>query len=167
PIIFWTAYAPMQGEGNSCTMSIAADDLNHSPIKCGSASRFAERALRNIDSGSASLRLDVGCPDHLAPFFGFVGDELAKVCGRDDKRRHTKNGEPRFYLGIGEARVDLLVELVDDVRRRVLGYADAIPVARLIARHELTHGRDVRQRVRAGRGRHRQRTQPAVLNVLD
>src|SRR5262249_12630174 len=116
---------------------------------------------------TSSLRLDVGGPDHLAPFLGFLGDELAKVCGRDDKRRHTQNGEPRFYLGIGEARVDLLVELVDDVRRRVLGYADAIPVARLIARHELTHGRDVRQRVRAGRGRHRQRTPPAVLGVLD
>jgi hypothetical protein len=35
---------------------------------------FAERALWNIDSGSASLRLDVGGPDHLAPLLGFFGD---------------------------------------------------------------------------------------------
>src|SRR5947199_4311011 len=91
-------------------------------------------------------------PDHLAPLFGFLGDEPAKVCGRDDKRLASKVGKPCLHLGIGEARVDLLVELLDDARRRVLGYADAIPVARLIARHELTHGRDVWQRVRAGRG---------------
>src|SRR5262252_3445376 len=42
-----------------------------------SAPRFAERVLRNIRPGSrGSLRLDVGRPDHLAPFLGFVGDEL-------------------------------------------------------------------------------------------
>jgi hypothetical protein len=28
------------------------------------------------------LRLDVSCPDHLGPFLGFVGDELAEVGGR-------------------------------------------------------------------------------------
>jgi len=28
-----------------------------------------------------SLRLDVGCPDHLGPLFGFLGDTLAKVGG--------------------------------------------------------------------------------------
>src|SRR5262245_25335447 len=68
-----------------------------------------------LDRVTASVRLDVEGPDDVAPLLGFLGDEPAKVCGRDDKRRHTQNGEPRFYLGIGEARVDLLVELVDDV----------------------------------------------------
>src|SRR6266699_103415 len=43
---------------------------------------FAERALWNIDSGSASLRLDVEGPDDVAPLLRFVGDELAKVGGR-------------------------------------------------------------------------------------
>src|SRR5262249_38024520 len=88
------------------------------------------------------LRLDVGCPDHLAPLFGFLGDEPAKVCGRDDKRRYSQVGKPRLDLGIGEAGIDLLVEFLDDLGGCVLGNADAIPVARLIARHELTHGRD-------------------------
>jgi hypothetical protein len=27
----------------------------------------------------ASVRLDVSCPDYLAPFFGFVSDELCKI----------------------------------------------------------------------------------------
>ena len=102
----------------------------------------------------------------LCPLLGFLGDELAKVCGRDDKRRAPKVGKPCLHLGIGEARVDLLVELVDDVRRRVLGYADAIPVARLVARHELTHGRDVRQRVRAGRGETPSRPVPTDLRAF-
>src|SRR5262245_26883976 len=34
-----------------------------------------------------SLRLDVGGPDHLAPFLGFVGDEPSKVGGRTRKHR--------------------------------------------------------------------------------
>jgi hypothetical protein len=28
-----------------------------------------------------SVRLDVGCADHLAPLLGFVGDEPAKISG--------------------------------------------------------------------------------------
>src|SRR5262249_53001921 len=89
-------------------------------------------------AGSAgSICLDACELHHLAPLLGFLGDQLAEVCGRDDKRRASKVGKPRLDLGIGEARVDLLVELVDDLHWRVFGYADAIPVARLIARHEL------------------------------
>src|SRR5215472_6915062 len=118
-----------------------------------------------LDSGSGSVRLDVEGPDDVAPFLRFVGDELAKVGGRDDKRRASKVGKPCLHLGIGEARVDLLVELVDDLHRRVLGYADAIPCARLVARHELTHSRDVRQRVRARGGGYRERPQPASPDI--
>ena len=39
--------------------------------------------------------------------------------------------------------------------------------ARLVARHEFAHGRDVRQRLRARRGGHRQRAQLAGPDVLD
>src|SRR5262245_36980419 len=46
--------------------------------------RFAERALRNVYVGSVSLAAD-GL-DHFVPLLGFVGDEPAKVCGRDDKQ---------------------------------------------------------------------------------
>src|SRR5215472_2039684 len=116
---------------------------------------------------AASVGLDVGRPDHLGPLFGVICDELSEIGGRADKRRASKVGKPRLHLGIGEAGVDLLVELVDDLRRRVLGYADAIPVARLITRQELTLGRDARQRLRALRGRHRQRPELARPNVLD
>ena len=33
-------------------------------------------------NGSCLLRVDVGHPDHLAPFFGFLRDELFEIGGR-------------------------------------------------------------------------------------
>src|SRR6516225_1805124 len=44
---------------------------------------FAERDLWNIGRGR-SLRFDVGCPDHLCPFLGFLAEELA-VFGRGER----------------------------------------------------------------------------------
>ena len=61
---------------------------------------------------AASFGLDVGRPDHLAPLFGLVGDKLTEVGGRAWKHCATKVGKPRLDFGIGEARVDLRVELV-------------------------------------------------------
>src|SRR5215813_5535479 len=61
-----------------------------------------------LDRVTASVRLDVEGPDDVAPLLGFVGDEPAKVCGRDDKRRASKVVKPCLHLGSGEARVDLL-----------------------------------------------------------
>src|SRR5262249_29632799 len=42
------------------------------------------------DSESASLRLDVGCFDHLAPLLGLGGNELCKVAGRARKSSATE-----------------------------------------------------------------------------
>src|ERR1700704_2726476 len=79
-----------------------------------------------------SLRLDIGRPDHLAPFLGFVSNQLAEVGGRARKHRAAKVGKPRLQLGIGEPRVDRLAELIDDIG----GRADAISPRRLVAWHE-------------------------------
>jgi hypothetical protein len=59
-----------------------------------------------------SLRLDVGRPDYLSPLVRFVSDELAEVGGRAWKCGGAPLGKPRLDFGIGEARVDLRVELV-------------------------------------------------------
>ena len=72
-----------------------------------------------------SVRFDAGELDHLGPLFGFVGDKLAEVRRRACEYRAAEVSDPRFHLGIGEASVDLLVELVDDLGRRVLGRANA------------------------------------------
>src|SRR5712692_1017788 len=83
---------------------------------------------------AGSLRFDVGRPDHLAPLLGFLGNELPEVGGRARKRGATQIGKARLDLGIDKGRVDLLIELVDDLNGRVLRHADAPPPARLIAR---------------------------------
>src|SRR5215475_3655017 len=54
-------------------------------------------------------------------------------------------GKPRLHLGVGDAGIDLLVELVDNLDRRVALCADAKPAASLVARYEFGDGRDVRQ----------------------
>src|SRR5262245_46468855 len=88
--------------------------------------------LWNIDSGSASVRLDVEGADHLAPLLGFVSDELCEVGGRERECVAAQVGKPRFELGIDKASVDLLVELLDDLGRSGLRCADAVPAARLV-----------------------------------
>jgi len=92
----------------------------HTPQTCARAARGRFRLRRKnqtvLDPESRgsrrSLRLDVGRPDHLAPLFGLVGDKLTEVGGRAWKHCATKVGKPRLDFGIGEARVDLRVELV-------------------------------------------------------
>ena len=49
--------------------------------------------------GHGLLRLDVGRPDHLAPFLGFVGDELAEVGGRAGKHRAARSASRALILG--------------------------------------------------------------------
>src|SRR5262245_6901159 len=60
------------------------------------------------------LRLDAGEPDHLGPFLGLGGDERGEVGGRAGERRAAQFGETRLDPGVGEPRIDLLVEPVDD-----------------------------------------------------
>src|SRR5262245_64843589 len=91
----------------------------------------------------ASLRLDAAEFDHLGPLFGFVGDKLGEVSGRARKRRAAELSEMCLHLRIVESRVDLLIELVDDLGRRGLGGADAEPETRFVARHKLTDSRHV------------------------
>src|SRR5262245_36989496 len=119
------------------------------------------------DSGAASVRLDVEGPDDVAPLLGLAGDELTEVARRAHHHCATQVGKPHLDLGVGEARIDLPVELVDDFGRRGLWCADAVPAARLISRHELSASRNIWQSFRAHRGRYRERTQLAVPDVLD
>jgi hypothetical protein len=80
--------------------------------------------------GPASVRLDARRPDHLAPLLGLLSNVLAEVAGRTWKHSAAKVGKPRVHLGVCEGRVDLLVELVEDLGRRALGGADAEPETR-------------------------------------
>src|SRR5262249_43817193 len=90
------------------------------------------------------LGLDVRRPDHFAPFLGFVGDELAELSRRTLKDRYLQGGKSRLDLGISEGGIDFLVELVDDLGRRLLGNADTMPAAGLEVRHKFAQGWNVR-----------------------
>src|SRR3974390_1625888 len=102
------------------------------------------------------LRLDVGCPDHLGPLFGILGDHLAELVGHHRHWSATHVLEPRLDLRIGKARVDLFIEFVDDVGRRAFWRAHAEPQVHLVAWEKLAYGRDVRQRAQARRRGDRQ-----------
>src|SRR5215470_2758202 len=85
---------------------------------------------------SPLLRLDVRRPDHLAPLLGFFGNERPEIARRATEDNAAQVGELSLQLGIGEARIDLLVELVDDLGRRLCRCAEAEIAARLVARHK-------------------------------
>ena len=77
------------------------------------------------------IRFDIGRPDHLGPFFGFLNDELAEIVGRARHLDAAQIGDPRFHFRIGQGRVDLLVEDLDDIGGRALG--TPIPYHELIS----------------------------------
>src|SRR5262245_9226432 len=112
-----------------------------------SAGKF-HRALALCISGDeplpASLRLDVRRPDHLAPFFSFVSDELAEIPGREREHCATQISKARPQLGVGEGCINFFVELVDDLGGRAPGRTDAVPSIRVVARNELIDSREGR-----------------------
>src|SRR6516162_3816417 len=137
------------------------------PAAVIAAVRRTDVMERGAGTARGSIRFDAHELHDLTPFLCFVGDELSKVGGRADKRCASEVSQPRLDFGIGEARVDLLVELLDDLGWRGLRCADAEPGARLVARHKFAHGRDVRQCVRARRGGYCERAQPTSLDMLN
>src|SRR3954468_10357059 len=112
------------------------DEANHRHFGLAECVAFA--AAYGGDGGghriSSSARLDAQRLDHLAPFFRFIGDEFAESGGRARKDWAGELGEPRLDLGIGKARVDLVVERANDLGRRVPGRADTEECALLEAR---------------------------------
>src|SRR5258708_25696818 len=72
-----------------------------------------------------SLHRDARELDHLAPFLGLVGDQLAEFGRRHRLRDAADVGKPRHQLGIFQRFPDRLVEDVDDLGWRALGRRDA------------------------------------------
>src|SRR5262245_8767183 len=114
-----------------------------------------------------SFRLDARELDNLPPLLAFVGDEPAEVGRRAGKRRCGQIGQSCLDLGIGEARIDLVVQLVDDLGGRVLGGAEAGPETRLIAWQDVAQSWNVGQDLRSRLGRQRERAERAGADVLD
>src|SRR5262249_29723535 len=107
---------------------------------------FAERDVMECGlTKPASLRLDVEGPDHLAPLVGLFADELTEVGGRACKQYAAHFSQPRLDLRVSKARVDCIVEFLDEFGRRVLGCTETQPRAGLVTCYELANRRNIRQ----------------------
>src|SRR5262245_10419828 len=93
-----------------------------------------------------SVRLRARELDDLCPFVGFFRNAPCVLARRERKHLAAKVGKACLHLRVGEGGIDLPVERVDDLRRRVLRRADAGPRARLKTRHTVAKWRDVGKR---------------------
>src|SRR5262245_19466666 len=113
------------------------------------------------------LWLDARELHDFGPFFCIIRDELAELGWRASIHNTAKTDKPRLHLGIGQRGVDLLVELVDDLGGRASGRANTLPRARFEAWHEISLSRQLRQRLRPGRRRYRERTHSPTPDLFN
>src|SRR5262249_12381573 len=106
---------------------------------------FAARDVISDRSLSSLLRLDVCCSDHLAPLFGFISDELTEVGGRRGERSGPQVGQARLDVGMRKTRIDISVQLVEDLGGCVSASGSAVPSARLLAKRKFVDRWEVRQ----------------------
>ena len=114
-----------------------------------------------------SVRFDARELHHLGPLLGFVGDELAESAGEPASTVPPRSASRALILGSARPALISLLSLSMISVGVFFGAPTPIPVARLVARHEIANGRKVRQHLRARRGRHRQRAQLASPDVFD
>src|SRR4051794_31185721 len=62
-----------------------------------------------------SFHLGTGELDDLTPLFGFVSDKPAEIGWRAGRQHGPQIGKPREDLGISERRIDVPIELPDDL----------------------------------------------------
>ena len=92
---------------------------------------------------------------------------LPKSAGEPESTVPPRSAIRALILGSARPALISLLSLSTISTGVFLRRADAEPCAGLVARHEFAHSREVRQRLRARRGRHRQRAQLAGPDVLD
>jgi hypothetical protein len=137
--------------------NIDADDLPAAVKKSAPPHSINSSALTIRRTGfteywigtAASVWLDVGGADHLAPLLGLFRHELAELGGRHLQWDVAEVGEPSLHPRICEGSVHFLVEPFGDLRWNVSGGAEASCQARLEAWQDIANGREVRERLRA------------------
>src|SRR5262249_8523044 len=85
---------------------IAAKKTARSPRRRGPRRRFRGTDVTEylVEMGR-SLRLDVGCPDHLTPFLGFLSHQLPEFSRRHRHGLAGKLGQTGLQLRVGQYRV--------------------------------------------------------------
>ena len=138
---------------------------NSSIVLCARVhARARDERVNRLHGIPGLFCLDTGRADYLCPFLGIADDELTELSRRVWKRLRAQIGKSGLEFGIGKPGIDLIVELVDDFRRRVPWRAYALPADPLVARHEFaTGGRSGNSGVRVALVTANARTLPALI----
>src|SRR6187551_543783 len=73
------------------------------------------------------------------PLLDFLRDECTEICRRTCEHYPAEAGESGLQCGIGEAGIDFLVQLFDDLSGRIFRRANALPAARFKTGYEFGH----------------------------
>ena len=76
-------------------------------------------SIRRGDYSCALGGFDFRELDHLRPFLGFLGNQPCEVVARTRQDRAAQLDEPSLEGGIGESRIDLHIEKLDDFIWRI------------------------------------------------
>src|SRR5262245_27775094 len=91
------------------------------------------RPVRGAEAVTKSLRLDIGRSDDFAPLLGLISNQSSEIGRRASQDHASEFGDLGVELGIHESGIDLLVEPVDNLDRRIPGRTDAKKPTRFIA----------------------------------
>src|SRR5215831_3112373 len=129
--------------------------------------RFAERARWNIRPAlSDHSGLSPANFTTLAHFSVSSAMNFPKSAGEPGNVVPPRSARRALNLGSVRAALISLLSL-SMISAGFFRHADAVPRTRLVARHEIAHGRDVRQHRRARCRRHCQRPQLASPGVFN
>src|SRR3984893_17043594 len=92
---------------------------------------------------------------------------LCEVGWRTNEYRGTEVGKSRLQFRMGEARIDLPVESLDNFDGRLSGCAHAEPAACLVTRHDFSPRTEIGKDFRADSRGYGQRAKLAASDVLD
>src|SRR5688572_28722908 len=115
---------------------------------------------------SPLFELDPGLANDLRPTLGVGGHVGAELLRRSENQGDAARLELRAYVGAGESLAGLLVQEIDDGRRRLRGGEQGEPGPALDLRvADLGHGRDVGQHWQALRRGDGQAADTALLDM--
>ena len=119
--------------------------------RSGHRDAFAERDLWNIAGTAGSSGLMLAARITLPHFSVSSAISLPKSAGEPDSAVPPKSASRALILGSARPALISLLSLSTISAGVSFGAPTPNQVTRLVARHELSHGRDVRQRLRARR----------------
>jgi hypothetical protein len=103
--------------------------------------------LRNLTCERISLCFNVGGLDYLGPLLGRCSNKFCEfgLCAGEWSVAQLQC--PRRELGLGNAKINLAVQSLDNISRSISWGADSLPRGSLVARQELADAWYVWQRV--------------------